>query len=398
MSGIRRGGIRGGLLGVAVLASAACANGRGRAAHDATSPIVEMPSPDVGSDAVPNVPPPPPRVPRTAAPSGPTTADALAAETGLSVRDDGVTVSLVGEGMTARFFPNSPTLSISGRTVGMGENARRDGSTFRIPASGAAAVRQSLAAHRGTLMALKTPPPAPKMPVYRPSAASIARPKPKAKPTAAAAAAGDPDWIPTAADNSWRWIVVHHSDDECGSCARYDRIHRGKGWDSCGYHFVIGNGTESGDGQIEIGPRWPVQKHGAHAKTDDNRFNDYGIGIVLVGDFEHGGPPTPRQYAALLRLTRWLEARYGIGPADVIRHQDAKPTACPGRNFPWARFQSDLVRGTGGLAMQDDADEPACPADIGSRAAPAAPLLALTWGARTGRGLRGRRRGSRSRA
>jgi 5-methylcytosine-specific restriction endonuclease McrA len=36
----------------------------------------------------------------------------------------------------------------------------------------------------------------------------------------------------------------------------FDRSHRDKGWDELGYHFVIGNGTSSGDGVVEVGTRW----------------------------------------------------------------------------------------------------------------------------------------------
>ena len=39
-----------------------------------------------------------------------------------------------------------------------------------------------------------------------------------------------------------------------------DHWHRDRGFDELGYHFVIGNGTNSGDGQIEVGPRWTKQK------------------------------------------------------------------------------------------------------------------------------------------
>jgi N-acetyl-anhydromuramyl-L-alanine amidase AmpD len=150
---------------------------------------------------------------------------------------------------------------------------------------------------------------------------------------------------PGAPANGWRWIVIHHSDDVSGNLAKYDRIHREVNrWDECGYHFVIGNGTLSGDGQVEVGSRWPKQKHGAHAKTDDNRFNDYGIGICLVGDFERGGRPTPAQMENLVSLCRWLMARYGIPASAVIGHCDCKPTACPGRNFPWAELRAALQR------------------------------------------------------
>jgi N-acetyl-anhydromuramyl-L-alanine amidase AmpD len=137
--------------------------------------------------------------------------------------------------------------------------------------------------------------------------------------------------------------VIHHSDDTSGNLAKYDRIHRQEnGWDECGYHFVIGNGTLSGNGEVEVGPRWWKQKHGAHAKTADNRFNDYGIGICLVGDFETGGRPTRAQMDSLVLLCQWLMARYGISPCDVVGHCDCKPTACPGRCFPWSELRARI--------------------------------------------------------
>ena len=127
--------------------------------------------------------------------------------------------------------------------------------------------------------------------------------------------------------------------------AKYDRYHRNvKHWEhGCGYHFVIGNGTETLDGEVEMGPRWTRQLHGAHAKTPDNRFNDFGIGICLVGDFDEGlGRPTAAQMESLVQLTAWLMARYRISTGNVQGHCDCCQTCCPGRNFPWARFRRRL--------------------------------------------------------
>ena len=53
---------------------------------------------------------------------------------------------------------------------------------------------------------------------------------------------------------------------------------------------MIGNGSQSGDGQVEIGPRWVKQKYGAHCKTDDHFYNEHGIGICLVGNFNNHQP------------------------------------------------------------------------------------------------------------
>jgi hypothetical protein len=138
------------------------------------------------------------------------------------------------------------------------------------------------------------------------------------------------EWQPVVRANKWRWIVIHHSATPTGSVAAFDRMHRQKGWDECGYHFVVGNGNGSGDGQVEVGPRWPKQKWGAHAKTADNKYNEFGIGICLVGNFDFTRP-TGRQQQELARLTAYLMKTYNIPPERVIGHRDTKSTECPGR-------------------------------------------------------------------
>ena len=50
------------------------------------------------------------------------------------------------------------------------------------------------------------------------------------------------------------------------------------------YHFVIGNGTDTQDGQIEMGSRWLKQLQGGHVKN--HYINEVGIGICLVGNFK----------------------------------------------------------------------------------------------------------------
>jgi hypothetical protein len=159
-------------------------------------------------------------------------------------------------------------------------------------------------------------------------------------------------WIPEVSANNWQWIVIHHSGANSGCAAIFDHAHRQRGWDELGYHFVIGNGSKTPDGCIEVGSRWPKQKWGAHAKTPDNHFNDYGIGICLVGDFDTGHP-SPAQLASLARLVGYLMETYHIPPDHVLGHNDCKPTDCPGRNF-------DLVE-VRRLATQVAQGEPTCP-------------------------------------
>jgi hypothetical protein len=126
--------------------------------------------------------------------------------------------------------------------------------------------------------------------------------------------------------------------------SKYHQGHLDKGWEhGCGYHFVIGNGTQSGDGEVEASQRWRQQLQGAHAKTPDNQFNEHGIGICLVGNFELGtSRPTAAQMRSLLRLSQWLMDRYDIPLANVKGHCHCKATCCPGKNFPWTELRAGL--------------------------------------------------------
>jgi len=154
------------------------------------------------------------------------------------------------------------------------------------------------------------------------------------EPDLRASAPADPAWLPTVAERRWRWVVVHHSATRCGSAALFDEWHRnGRHWDELGYHFVIGNGTLTPDGLIEVGSRWFKQKHGAHCKVEGApEYNEVGIGICLVGNFSEV-PPSDLQMASLARLVAWLSGRYGIAEDRVIGHGDVKDTDCPGRHF-----------------------------------------------------------------
>jgi hypothetical protein len=167
-------------------------------------------------------------------------------------------------------------------------------------------------------------------------------PAPQPKPAVAistGSASSPREWTPRVKPRDWQWIVVHHSATPSGDAAHFDRMHKDKGWDELGYHFVIGNGTDSGDGQIEVGPRWPIQKHGAHAKTPDQRYNNYGIGICLVGNFDLDRP-TAKQMQSLARLTAYLMKTYSIRPDHVLGHRDTgRATDCPGEHMDMAQLK-----------------------------------------------------------
>ena len=134
---------------------------------------------------------------------------------------------------------------------------------------------------------------------------------------------------------AWKYIVMHHSATRGGNAAEFDRMRRDRGWDELGYHFVITNGDGGPDGQVQAGPRWWKQKWGAHTGgTPDNEYNEYGIGICLVGNFmDHN--PTQAQLKSARELTAYLMETYDIPMRDLIGHKEAPNanTECCGRVF-----------------------------------------------------------------
>ena len=148
-------------------------------------------------------------------------------------------------------------------------------------------------------------------------------------------------WEPKAPMLQWDYIVVHHSATRNGSAKLFHKWHLKKGWDGLGYHFVIGNGTSSGDGQVEVGYRWERQITGAHC---GGRNNIGKIGVCLVGNFDMD-KPTVKQMNSLKKLLKFLQVRCGI-PAERVRgHSEVVRkgyTHCPGKRFSMDALRSGL--------------------------------------------------------
>jgi hypothetical protein len=109
------------------------------------------------------------------------------------------------------------------------------------------------------------------------------------------------------------------------------------------YHFVIGNGTSSDNGEIEVGDRWRRQINGGHVHSD--YLNNIALGICLVGDFNRD-QPTRAQLEACEELIRYLRMRCGKIDAHyaIVRpHREMNPprwpTDCPGDDFPYSWFR-----------------------------------------------------------
>ena len=133
----------------------------------------------------------------------------------------------------------------------------------------------------------------------------------------------------------WKVIVLHHSATSQGSVESIHEAHLRRKWLGIGYHFVIGNGKGMPDGAIEPTFRWKQQMHGAHAGVKD--FNETGIGICVIGNFENG-PPSAKQIQSMQTLVSWLKRTYKIPQEKIIGHKSVKATACPGKHFPKQLF------------------------------------------------------------
>ncbi len=136
----------------------------------------------------------------------------------------------------------------------------------------------------------------------------------------------------------WEQIVVHSSSTVLGDADALGYYHRTvKGLpDGLAYHFVIGNGSYSGDGEVEVGTRWLDQLDGAAAAVSGE------IEICLVGDFD-AHPVSRPQLDALDELIDYVRAKVGdVGITTHARSEGGAAASCPGRYFP-----ADLVTARG---------------------------------------------------
>ena len=144
----------------------------------------------------------------------------------------------------------------------------------------------------------------------------------------------------------WRFIIVHNSGTRQGNARIFDYYHRNvrRMRNGLAYHFVIGNGTSSGNGEIEVGDRWRRQINGGHVHSD--YLNNISLGICLVGDFNRD-QPTRAQLDSCEELIHYLRARCGKVERHNIPvrpHREMNPpqwaTDCPGDAFPYRWFRN----------------------------------------------------------
>ncbi len=153
-------------------------------------------------------------------------------------------------------------------------------------------------------------------------------------------------WAPAVKEKTGRWkgIMIHHSATASGNAHTIDQLHKDRQWDGLGYHFVINNGNGADNGKVEVGYRWKNQEKGAHCRVhpnDNNYWNEHTIGICLIGNFEFS-QPSQSQYNSLAQLVKFLQDRYNIPTSQIVGHNHAKVTKCPGKHFSFWKLKQQL--------------------------------------------------------
>ena len=148
----------------------------------------------------------------------------------------------------------------------------------------------------------------------------------------------------------WEYIVIHHSLTRDGQSVNWSAITKYHtetlGWRDNGYHF----GVELIYKNYEVLVGRGMDQRGAHTKQAG--MNGNGLGICIVGNFDHIGPP-PEAWEAAVSLTRSLMNTFFIPKSRVIGHREAglmdgldwengSFKTCPGRLFNMDDFRQDL--------------------------------------------------------
>ena len=114
-------------------------------------------------------------------------------------------------------------------------------------------------------------------------------------------------YLSTSGDRDITKIIIHATDMDktCGAKC-IDKAHKTKGWEGCGYHYIV-----MSDGKIEVCR--PEKDIGAHTKG----YNKDSLGVAWAGK---EGDLTYNQYESLLFLVETLIIKYNLSKDDVYGH------------------------------------------------------------------------------
>ena len=126
----------------------------------------------------------------------------------------------------------------------------------------------------------------------------------------------------------WTQIFIHQSKTASGNAVTLG------GNAGMGDHFLIGNGNDCGDGEVQIGHRWNLQQP---ARPEGAQVAEGCVSICLVGDLDRGAP-TAAQLLRLEQLVQVLQRKLNIRGKNIVVLDQAGSTAGIGSRFPLAQF------------------------------------------------------------
>jgi N-acetyl-anhydromuramyl-L-alanine amidase AmpD len=148
----------------------------------------------------------------------------------------------------------------------------------------------------------------------------------------------------------WQWIVIHHSatrDQKTNDWETIRRWHTGEHpqsnlrWKDIGYHF----GVEREDKKIKLRKGRDLRTIGAHAGSGNKMFNQFGLGVCIIGNFDTTKPDDELIDTAA-KLCHQLCYMFDIPYNNIIGHREVykyfqmdQQKTCPGTNFDMARFR-----------------------------------------------------------
>ena len=142
----------------------------------------------------------------------------------------------------------------------------------------------------------------------------------------------------------WQAIVIHHSGQPFGNQETIGHQHQAEGKGGLTYHFVLGNGDQAEDGEIQMGYRWNLQINGYHGESENAKWLDRNaIDICLVGDGNMTAP-TELQMRQLVKLVTALQKELNIPAESVFLNSAITSSSSPGRFFPSSEFRSQLLQ------------------------------------------------------
>ncbi len=132
-------------------------------------------------------------------------------------------------------------------------------------------------------------------------------------------------------------LIIHHSATPSGSVQQFTAEHKARGFGTIGYHWLIGNGHGTSNGELCQGRPEAIKGCGVFGANTGK------IHICCVGNFHspdvgYFGPPTKEQFDTLGHWLLTKGRQFDIPYNRILGHREAAipghATACPGDQMP----------------------------------------------------------------